>query len=229
MKITGSVAGGVSGPIDAGRVKAIMASLKGITKAGNALKEQLRDQVRGAGFTDQLSKTWQGKTYPNQGLNPAAYVYSKAPRIIDAYARGATAVATGGRRCMAIPTEDTPLKSPGGAQRRGKAMTPAEVEAKFHAKLRFVPARSAQGSTHGSTAIGFLVIDNVVSKKTSGLLRAASPRERRLEGTGKARPVRSVVMFVLVRAVKFPRLFDLDATARGVAATVPQLIAESWG
>lgn len=224
MRYTAEVSG-LSAALKIEEIKASMAAMKGITRAGNALKEQLRDQVRAAGFSERLAKTWQGEIYPQGGkpsLHPAAYVYSKAPRIIDGYARGATIVATGGRRFLAIPTYDTPL------ERSGKALTPAKVEERFGRALRFVPARSAQGSAIGGKAVGYLILDGVVARKSTGRYRNASPRERRLEGTGKARPVQSVVMFTLVRAVKLRKVFDLQATADAVAATVPQLIAESW-
>ena len=214
---------GLSAALLATQVKARMAALKGITRGGDKLKEALRDQVEAAGFGDKLAKTWQGKVYQNGGKNPAAFVYSKAPKIIDSYARGATIVATGGRRAMAIPTDDTPR------QRGGKAMTPQQVEARFGRKLRFVPAKSAAGAAHSGSAIGYLLLDDVVRGDRSGRLRSATDRQRRLAGTGKAAPVRSLVMFLLVRQVKKPKLFDLQAVADSVAATVPQLIAEEWG
>lgn len=227
MRINAAVDGSISKALDTAKIKAIMAATKAITIAGNRLKEELRDQVRAAGFSDRLAKSWRGKVYPNKGMNVAAYVYSAAPNIIDAYARGATAVATGGRRYMALPTEDTPMKRSGGRQQQGRAMSPAEVEAKFGAKLRFVPAKSSQGLRIGFRAAGFLVIDNVVAKKSNNRYRPASPRERaRAKGVAAGR-VESVVMFVLVRSVKFPKLFDLEATAESVASTVPALIAEA--
>lgn len=223
IRITAQVPS-ISAALKTAEIVAAMKNMKAMARASDDLKGRLRDQVAAAGFSDRLAKTWQGKVYPSTGqsLAPAAYVFSKAPKIIDAFARGATIVATGGRRLLAIPTEDAPRV------RSGKAETPAQVEERYGRKLRFVPAHSAQGSAVGGRAVGYLIMDGLVPRKQTGRYRKASAKELAGNGRTAGRRVSAVVMFTLVPRVKMPKLFDLQATADSVAASVPQLIAEEW-
>lgn len=206
-------------------VIARMGAMKAMSRAGGGLKQELRDQIIAAGFSEKLANTWQDRLYPTTGqsLSPAAYVFSKAPGIIDAYARGVTIVATGGRRLLAIPTDDTPLK------RAGDALTPKEVESRYGRRLRLVPARSAQGSLIGGRAVAYLVMDNLVPKKATGRFRGASAREQNGTSRNKGRLVRSVVMFTLVASVRVPKKLDLQGALDRAAASLPQLLAQEWG
>ena len=215
---------GLGEALKSAEIIARMGAMKAMSRAGDDLKEELRDQVRGAGLSERLAKTWQGKVYPEHGqsLSPAAYVWSKAPGIIDAYARGATIVATGGRRLLALPTPDVPRK------RAGNALTPREVESRYNRRLRFVPAKSAHGSLLGGRAVAYLLLDGLVAKKESGRLRNASARELAGTSRNKGRTVRSVVMFTLVASAKVPKKLDLQGALNRVAAELPQLLAEEW-
>src|SRR5262245_40059380 len=70
------------------------------------LKSNLRDDVVAAGLGNRLATTWRGMTYPEHGdsLEAAAYVCSKAPKIIDAFDRGVTIRSSRGL-FLAVPTE----------------------------------------------------------------------------------------------------------------------------
>ncbi|UAK24186.1 DUF6441 family protein [Sphingomonas nostoxanthinifaciens] len=225
---------GLAEALDAADIKARMDSMKAMRRAGEGMKDDLRDQMLAAGFSDRFSKTWQDKVYPSAGssLTPAALVFSKAPGIVDAYARGVTIIAKAGRRLLAIPTDDTPRKGSGGQARQPRAKTPREVEAQFGRRLRFVPAKSAQGShaRNGTTrgAVGYLLMDNLVARKETGRFRKASVRELAGTSRNKARQVQAVVMFVLVASVRIPKKLDLQTVLDRAAATLPQLLAEEW-
>lgn len=216
---------GLTDALKTAEIKAMMAAMKSMSRAQEDLKEDLRDQVRGAGMGDRLARTWQGKVYPIRGnsLSPAAYVYSKAPGIIDAYARGTTIYPRAGRRFLAIPTDAVPRR------RSGRAMTPQEVESRYGRRLRFVPSHSAQGSAIKGRAVGYLLMDELVhGQRTGNGYRRASARERAGRSRQKTRPVQSVVMFTLVGSVKKPKRLDLQGALNRAAATLPQLLAENW-
>lgn len=224
MKLAAKMTG-LSQAIDAADIIARMGAMKAMTKGRDRLKERLRDQIVAAGFSERLAKTWQGTVYPKSGnsLNPAAYVWSKAPGIIDAYARGVTIVAKAGRRFLAIPTDATPRK------RQGAALTPLEVERRYGKRLRFIPAKSSEGAKINGRAVGYLLLDGLVMRDRGVRHRNASSREQRLAGTGKAKHVESVVMFALVASVKVPKKLDLQGALNETGAELPQLLAEEWG
>lgn len=221
---------GLGEALNIAKIKASMAAMKAMTRAETNMKEELRSQMIAGGFSDRMAKTWRGQVYPSSGtsLNPAALVYSKAPGIVDAYARGVTIVAKAGRRLLAIPTDDAPMKGSGGRKQQNRAMTPLEVEARFGKRLRFVPATSAEGRRIGHRAVGYLIMDGVVPRKSNGRLRNASARELAGRSRNKTRPVVSAVMFVLVASVKVPKKLDLQGPLDRAAASLPQLLAEEW-
>lgn len=217
MKLSAKVDGSFSAAMAAAKVIKTNAAVKGLTSGGSQLKNVLRDDVSSAGLGDRLARTWQLKVYRNNGRNPAALVYSKAPKIISAYARGATIVATGGRRLLALPTDNVPKK------RQGQSLTPREVESRFGRKLRFVLANRAQAAAAGgNNAFGFLMLDGVTASKSNGRLRAASARA--LEGAGRANQVKSVLMFTLERSVTVRQRIDLAARASEAATNTSLLI-----
>lgn len=102
----------------------------GMRKVTSGVTDDVRDQVRRAGLGARLANTWRGITYPREGydLRSAAFVYSRAPKIMISFSTGPTVRPQGGRRYLWIPTENVPR-----AGRRGSATpaTPQEVEARF--------------------------------------------------------------------------------------------------
>jgi hypothetical protein len=54
----------------------------GTRDAGRGLKTELRRQVGSAGPGQRLANSWRDKHYPNQKLDAASLVYTKAPQII---------------------------------------------------------------------------------------------------------------------------------------------------
>jgi hypothetical protein len=61
----------------------------GTRDAGRILRTELRRQVTSAGLGQRLGNSWRDKHYPNQKLDAASLVYTKAPQIIRAFEEGA--------------------------------------------------------------------------------------------------------------------------------------------
>ncbi|MEC7932379.1 MAG: DUF6441 family protein [Pseudomonadota bacterium] len=186
----------------------------------SGLKEELRQQVTGAGMGARLARTWQAQVYPKGGrsLNPAGYVYSKAPQIIQAFTDGATIRPVNGGKWLWIPTGNVPARRRAGnyvsSMRRranGTKMTPEEVELHFNAELDVV--------IEGGKGLAFI---DVVAGLRGGYRQATAGR---VAGRRKAEPV---LMFTLVKAVKMPRLLELDAPARRAAARIARRMADRW-
>ena len=74
------------------------AASNGTRDAGRGLKTELRRQVASAGLGQRLANSWRDKHYPNQKLDAASLVYTKAPQkrnVNWAEARGRWDVASG--------------------------------------------------------------------------------------------------------------------------------------
>jgi hypothetical protein len=217
VRFPATAVGSISAALVAVNADRRSAQIRGLTRGAADLKSELRADVETI-LGPRMARTWQSKVYTNNARNPAALVYSKAPKILSAYVRGATIVATAGRRLLALPTDAVPTK------RGGHALSPREVETKFGKKLRFVPAKdgSVAGSGH---ATAYLVLDGIVIAGSSGRARNASASQLSGKRRANARPIQSVVMFDLVTSVKVPKALDLDARATEARANTALLIA----
>ena len=141
---------------------------------------------------DRLANAWRGETFPRSrpSLDPAAYVYSRAPKLMDVFTRGATIYPTDGRRYLAIPTDNVPNRR--GARGAVAAMTPLDVEVLFNQDLIIRRGRNGHllafvSAVPGSRGRGF-------KPATRGRL-------------AKGREVRLVLMFTLVRQSVIRRRF----------------------
>ena len=180
----------------------------GMRDASEGLKADLREDVVAAGLGERLSRTWRGKTFPEAGesAEAAAYVWSRAPKIVDAFDRGVVIRSARGL-FLAIPTA-TASKTGRGAAGRLEKITPEGWQRRTGLKLRFVYRRGRPS---------LLVAENArVSKRG---LAAANRRK-----TGQA----SVIVFVLVPQVALKKRLDIGQAAKRQAARVPSLIARHW-
>jgi hypothetical protein len=181
----------------------------GTRDAGRGLRTELRRQVGSAGLGQRLVNSWRDKHYPNQRLDAASLVYSKAPQIIRAFDEGAVVRSKRGR-FLAIPTENAPRKGTDG--RRIKPSTFPEH--------RFGPLRFVLRSSGPS----LLVADGLrpsYSRQTGQLrgFRRTTDRARR-SGQG----LTTVVMFLLVPQVKLSKRLDVARAAEHWSAQLPALI-----
>ncbi len=93
--------------------RAVTAAMR---QAGGDLKAGWRRQITGAGLGQRLARSIRNKTYPERGesLDAAAFIWSKAPKIIHAHDRGVLIRSKNGFY-LAIPTEAAG-KGRGGAR-----------------------------------------------------------------------------------------------------------------
>jgi hypothetical protein len=129
----------------------------GTKDAGRGLKAGLRRQVASAGLGPRLANSWRDKHYPNEKLDAASLVYSKAPAIIRTFDEGAL-IRARLVLFLPIPTENAPRR---GTDRR--RITPSNFPEQRFGPLRLVPRRNGPS---------LLVVDSVrasFSRKTGDL------------------------------------------------------------
>ena len=101
-----------------------------------SLRTELRRQVTSAGLGQRLANSWRDKHYPNQKLDAASLVYTKAPQVIRAFDEGAVIRSRRGR-FLAIPTGNAPRKGIDG-----KRIKPSTFPEHRFGPLRFVPRQT---------------------------------------------------------------------------------------
>jgi hypothetical protein len=183
----------------------------GTRDAGRGLKTEFRRQVTSAGLGQRLANSWRDQHYPNQKLDAASLVYTKAPQIIRAFDEG-TVIRSRRGRFLAIPTENAPRRGTDG-----RRIKPSTFPEHRFGPLRFVPRASGPS---------LLVVDSMrasFSRKTGNLrgFRRATDRARR-SGQG----LTTVVMFLLVPQVKLPKRLDVARAAVRWSAQLPALIEQ---
>jgi Family of unknown function (DUF6441) len=172
---------------------------------------ELRRQVTSAGLGQRLANSWRDKHYPNEKLDAASLVYTKAPQIIRAFDEGAVIRSKRGR-FLAIPTENAPRKGTDG-----RRISPSTFPEHRYGRLRFVPRQSGPS---------LLVADGLrasFSRQTGGLRgfrRATGPARRSGQG------LTTVVMFLLVPQVKLRKRLDVARAAEQWSGQLPALIEQ---
>lgn len=183
-----------------------------VADAGLSLRERLRQQIKGAGLGDRLQRTWSYKVYPNNrpSLGPAAFVYSKAPKIVRAF-EDATVVKSPHGNFLAIPTEAAPKQGIGG-----KRIAPANWPDHLYGRLRFV---------YRTTGPSLLVVDNqrLRTGKTPGFRRATD------KAIARGRGLSTVVMFLLVRQARMPKLLDVKRAQQEAERELIQRVKAAVG
>jgi hypothetical protein len=183
----------------------------GTRDAGRGLKAEVRRQVASAGLGQRLANSWRDKHYPNQRLDAASLVYTKAPQIIRAFDEGAVIRSRRGR-FLAIPTENAPRKGTDG--RRISLRTFPEHRL---GPLRFVPRPSGPS---------LLVVDGLRASfsRQTGQLRGFRRATDRARGRGDG--LATVVMFLLVPQVELSKRLDVARAAEHWSAQLPTLIEQ---
>ncbi len=207
----GSALKGTSSDVE----RAVTAAMDDVT---TGLKGELREQITGAGLGMQLANTWRGKRYPESGqsADAVAFVWSKAPVIIDAFERGVTIRSAQGF-WLAIPTPAagaTGLDASGGK----KKVTPGAWERRTGMRLRFVYRRGQPS---------LLVADDAQLTK-GGLARS---RVRKTKIGSPYMPIagrQAIVVFILVPQVTLRKRLDVEGAAERWGDRVAGLIAEHW-
>lgn len=182
--------------------RAVTAAMR---EAGGDLKNDWRGQITGAGLGQRLARTIRNKTYPEHGesLDAAAFIWSRAPKIIHAHDRGVLIRSKHGFY-LAIPTEAA------GKGRGGARLTPLEWERRRGLKLRFIYRRNGPSL--------------LVAEKARINVRGTAVASRSKTGRGQV----TTPIFLLVPQVKLRKRLDLARDAERVAGRVPGLIVEKW-
>jgi hypothetical protein len=177
------------------------------------LKDELRGQVVGVGMGQRLAKTWRGKRYPESGasINSVAYVWSRAPDIVDAFERGVPIIARN-RRFLAVPTTDAGVSH---TTVKNKRLTPAIWETETGMTLRFVP--------RGGHAL--LVTDASYVRQPARWRRRKSFKPIRTPLSGGRR---FLVIFVLLPMVNPRKRLDVEGAGNRWADRVGGIIAAHW-
>jgi hypothetical protein len=180
----------------------------GMRDASTELKERLREDVVSAGLGERLARTWRGKVFPEVGesAEAAAYVWSKAPKLINAFDRGVTIRSVRGF-WLAIPTQAAGARGR-GQNGRASRITPGGWERRTGMRLRFVYRKRGPS----------LLVADTARLNSRGL--AAANRRK----TGHS----TVVVFLLVPQITLRKRLNIDAIAKRQAARVPALIARHW-
>jgi Family of unknown function (DUF6441) len=209
MKLAATIARSLQADMQAELRDIERAVATGTRDAGRGLRTELRRQVTSVGLGQRLASSWRDKHYPNQRLDAANLVYTKAPQIIRAFDEGAVIRSRRGR-FLAIPTENAPRK---GAD--GRRISPSTFPEHRFGPLRLVPR---------SNGPSLLVVDGLrasFSRQTGEFrgFRRATERARR-SGQG----LTTVVMFLLVPQVKLRKRLDIARAADHWSAQLPALI-----
>jgi hypothetical protein len=87
MKLTSTIARSLQVEMQAELRDIERAVATGTREAGRGLRTELRRQVTSAGLGQRPANSWRDQHYPNQKLDAASLVYTKAPQIIRSSAR----------------------------------------------------------------------------------------------------------------------------------------------
>jgi hypothetical protein len=183
----------------------------GTREAGRGLKAELRRQVASAGLGQRLANSWRDKHYPNQKLDAASLIYTKAPQIVRAFDQGAVIRSKRGR-FLAIPTENAPRKGTDG-----RRIKPSTFPEHRFGPLRFVPRQ---------TGPSLLVVDGLRASysRQTGDLRGSRRATERTRRSGQG--LTTVVMFLLVPQMKLSKRLDVARAAEHWSAQLPALIEQ---
>lgn len=196
--------------------------------ASGELQADWRQQIEQARLGPRLAKSIRREVYPKgqNSADAAALVWTKAPKIIDAYARGSTIRPVNGARYLWIPTDDVPKK------RQGNRLTPQEVEAQFGRDLVIIdPSSHRLRSTPSrvNNGVAYAGFSGLVARRKSGRWRNAGRREMNPKYRVYRESTRQfVLMFTLVPMVKVSKRLDLEALAREAEARFPGQLSKNW-
>ncbi|MFC3693415.1 DUF6441 family protein [Chenggangzhangella methanolivorans] len=171
-------------------------------------RDRYRAHVQSSGLDPKLAKTVRGLVYPRPGvktLSPAAFIYTKAPRILAAFESGGTIRPVKGSKFLWIPTENVPRLG-------GRKMKPLEVESRF-GDFDLVPSLLRPGT--------FLAVVRARRNAKSGRVRSIIKLKRQPKKADR------IVMFTLVKFTSLRKRLDIAGVERGLEAEWPEIVARS--
>ena len=187
-------------------------------EASTGARKEWRAQIVQAGLGNKLTRSVRSRAYKNEGLSPAAVVWSKAYKIMRAFDKG-TIIRAKKSRFLAIPTKNAPKKGMSMASGAFTAkISPANFPEHKYGKLNFVPA-------HGSRP-AMLVVYNARrshSRKHKGRYRVVKASDA-AKRKGNAH---TVVMFILIPQARIKKRLDIERVANRWLARFPSLVKEA--
>ncbi|MDR7232292.1 hypothetical protein J2X45_003398 [Caulobacter sp. BE264] len=203
----------------------VAASITDATAEGTELlKQDLRSDTADH-LSPRLAKSWRSRVYPagQSSMDPAGWVWTKVPKLVDAFDRGVTIKSAQGL-WLAIPTAAAGAKgytrdSVGrayGARPKMERVTPGGFERRTGLKLRFV---------FKSRRVSLLVVDGARydSRGRAAQLKARGRNARLYREGGK-----TIVVFILVPQAKLKKRLDVDGAAARAEARMPALLTKHW-
>ncbi len=182
----------------------------GTRDAGRGLKTDLRRQVTSAGLGQRLVNCWRDRHYPNQKLDAASLVYTKAPQIIRAFDEGAVI-----RSKRGLSRDPDRERAEEGHRRQAD-----QPEHLPRAPLRAAAVRAS--AERALAACGGRIARFVEqANRRSPSFRRATERGRQ-SGQG----LTTVVMFLLVPQVKLRKRLDVARAAERWSGQLPALIEQ---
>jgi len=183
----------------------------GVREITEHVKQDLRQEVTAAGLGQKLAMAWRSQLYPKGGksVETAGWVWTKAPKLIDAFNRG-TMIRSKKGIFLAIPTSAAPKRGIGG-----KRINPSNFPEPSLGKLRFVYRRGAPS---------LLVVDNLRARtgKRGGFARASESALR----TGRG--LSTVVMFILLPQVMLKKRLNTQVIAQRWQLELPDAVLRNW-
>lgn len=211
MRIKFERTGDLRKVLDVKRIAVERAVGEGVRSAANRLKQRLRGQTIGSGLGRRLANSWRDKNFPEQRIaaaNPAALVYTKAPKIIRGFSSG-TPIKSKRGFFIAVPTDAAPKRG-----MDGKRINPTNFPEWRYGRLELVYRR--QGAS-------FLVVHQ------SGITKSGrASRQRKNGGRTKSGAYRkgtaSVIMFLLYPQIRLPKVFRIENERRRAGVEMQRAI-----
>jgi len=214
MPIRIAVSGGM--PADAVRAATsdLLAALKGTVAGATAYAlARMREEIRARSTSRRLPNIIGAEVYPRGSrlaYAPAGSIFprgSNAEVILRQMAEGAV-ITVRHRKALAIPLHNQ-------RDGRGRLLQPKDFPT-----LVYIPNHKRRGAS-----IGVLALPS--SRTRRGLLTAKDRRAQAAKSRARVQPALGedfIAMFVLVRTVRIPRVFDPDAILREAQAQMPALM-----
>ncbi len=213
LRVSGGIPADVIGRTTTDILRAQKAAVAGATAYA---RQKMREAIRARSTSTRLPNIMGEKVYPagtRLAWAPAGEIFprgSKAALILKQMAEGAT-IRVRDKKALAIPLHNR-------RDARGALLAP-----KWFPTLVYIPNRQRRGAS-----IGILALPS--SKTKRGVLRAADRKQQAAKSRARVREAVGedfIPMFVLVRAVRIPRVFDPEAIMREAIGQMPALFSRS--
>jgi hypothetical protein len=165
-----------------------------------------------------------------QSLRPAGLVFTKVPKVIDAFERGALIRAKGGRKFLAIPTGFNAARGRRGRGEKGMRVTPAQMVASGQAFLR--PFKSGRGFVW---CLPLRAGEQTGRRRhrlrliAGGVTEVGTAHRRGREAWARGLLARGMVpMFLLLPQVKLTKRLDVKGAAERGLRRLPGRFVAAW-